>query len=141
MIPNFPFLGFPSYSRFPRNYYYGKPTVNFKNRPSAYPPREFSNNYTNSTNNNTSNNNTNHNNKNNNCYSNHLETKSKQTNNKVCSDSIEERCSNEYDQFINIFGFKLYFDDILILLILFFLYQEEINDSYLYIILIMLLVS
>ena len=118
MMPNFPFLGFPRYSRIPPNYYYGKPNINFKNRPSAYSPKDFLDN----------------------SCSNNVKKENKQTNN-VCSDFANDKSSNEYEQFINIFGFKLYFDDILILLILFFLYQEEVKDSYLYIILIMLLIS
>jgi len=46
-----------------------------------------------------------------------------------------------YNQFFEIFGIKLYFDDLLILALLFFLYKEEVKDSYLYIILFMLLLS
>ena len=122
MMPNFPFLGFPRYSRIPPNYYYGKPNANFKNRPSAYSPKDFLGN-----------------NLNNSC-SNNVEKENKQTST-VCYNSASDKSSNEYEQFINIFGFKLYFDDILILLILFFLYQEDVKDSYLYIILIMLLIS
>ena len=49
--------------------------------------------------------------------------------------------SHEYEQFINIFGFKLYFDDLLILTLLFFLYKEEIKDESLYIALILLLLT
>lgn len=40
-----------------------------------------------------------------------------------------------------IFGLKIYFDDVLILCILLFLYQEEIHDEYLFIALILLLLS
>lgn len=47
----------------------------------------------------------------------------------------------EYEEFINIFGFKLYFDDLLILALLFFLYKQEIKDDSLYIILILLLLT
>ena len=40
-----------------------------------------------------------------------------------------------------IFGIKIYFDDVLILCILLFLYQENIHDEYLFIALILLLLS
>lgn len=40
-----------------------------------------------------------------------------------------------------IFGIKLYFDDLLIIAILFFLYKEECTDDSLFIILILLLLS
>lgn len=40
-----------------------------------------------------------------------------------------------------IFGLKIYFDDLLIICILLFLYQEGINDEYLFICLILLLLS
>lgn len=48
---------------------------------------------------------------------------------------------NSSEQYFELFGIKLYFDDLLILALLFFLYKEEVNDSYLYIILLMLLLS
>ncbi len=42
---------------------------------------------------------------------------------------------------IEIFGLKIYFDDLLIICILLFLYQEGIHDEYLFIALILLLLS
>ena len=42
---------------------------------------------------------------------------------------------------INIFGFNFYTDDLLILAILFFLYSQKINDKFLYIALILLLIK
>lgn len=42
---------------------------------------------------------------------------------------------------ISVFGFKIYTDDLLILFILLFLYIEKVNDYFLYIILILLLLS
>ena len=47
--------------------------------------------------------------------------------------------SNNYEQIFNILGIKLHTDDLIILGLLFFLYQEKTNDIYLYIILLMLL--
>ena len=40
------------------------------------------------------------------------------------------------DGIIDIFGFKLHTDDILILLIILILYKEDVNDKFLFIILI-----
>lgn len=53
---------------------------------------------------------------------------------------------NEYlgdfnNNFFEIFGLKLAFDDLLIIAMLFFLYKEEVNDTYLYIALILLLLT
>ncbi len=45
------------------------------------------------------------------------------------------------DEYFEIFGLKLHFDDLLIICILFFLYQEDVKDTYLYISLILLLLS
>lgn len=43
--------------------------------------------------------------------------------------------------FFEIFGLKLYYDDVLLICLIFFLYQENIQDQYLMIILILLLIS
>ena len=43
--------------------------------------------------------------------------------------------------FFEIFGLKLYFDDILIICLIFFLYQEGVHDDYLFMALISLLLS
>ena len=43
--------------------------------------------------------------------------------------------------FFEIFGLRLYFDDILIICIIFFLYTEKVQDEELFICLIMLLLS
>lgn len=43
--------------------------------------------------------------------------------------------------FFEIFGLKLYFDDVLIICILFFLYKQEVHDEELFVCLILLLLS
>lgn len=48
---------------------------------------------------------------------------------------------NQDEVLFEIFGLKIYFDDLLIICILLFLYQEGINDKYLFISLILLLLS
>lgn len=57
--------------------------------------------------------------------------------------SIDSCFEDNYfsDEYFEIFGLKLHFDDILIICILFFLYQEDVKDTYLYISLILLLLS
>ena len=61
---------------------------------------------------------------------------------------IEESYNNSYkddeivqDEIFEIFGLKLYFDDILLICLIFFLYTEGVKDSYLFISLILLLLS
>ena len=52
-----------------------------------------------------------------------------------------QNIENNTEEFFEIFGLKLYFDDLLIIALLFFLYQEEVKDTYLYIALVLLLLS
>ena len=42
---------------------------------------------------------------------------------------------------LDLFGIKLYFDDVLILSLLFFLYKEEVKDEGLFLALVLLLIS
>ena len=51
-----------------------------------------------------------------------------------------EKCSENVD-FFEIFGLKLYFDDILLICIIFFLYNEGVKDQWLFVTLILLLLS
>lgn len=55
------------------------------------------------------------------------------------SENIEN--SEASEAFFEIFGLKLYFDDILIMCILFFLYTEKVHDDELFICLILLLLT
>jgi len=52
-----------------------------------------------------------------------------------------EKSIESSESFFEIFGLKLYFDDILIICILFFLYNEKVHDDELFICLILLLFS
>ena len=61
--------------------------------------------------------------------------------NKDCKVNNIENSQNDSEECFEIFGLKLYFDDLLIIALLFFLYQEEVKDTYLYIALILLLLS
>lgn len=55
-----------------------------------------------------------------------------------------ESCSNnpkKNDYWLDVFGIKLYYDDVLILSLLFFLYKEEVKDEWLFLALVLLLIS
>lgn len=49
--------------------------------------------------------------------------------------------TNDSDYFFELFGLKLYFDDILLICLIFFLYEEGVKDDELFISLILLLLS
>lgn len=67
----------------------------------------------------------------------------KQSNN--CSSenvkSSQNRSNTNDDYFFELFGLKLYFDDVLLIVLIFFLYQEGVRDDELFISLILLLLS
>lgn len=75
-----------------------------------------------------------------------LETKKEEkdsiTNSNEVSNTTNSRFDSSTDQAIfEILGIKLYLDDLMILGILFFLYQQNVKDEMLYIILFLLLFS
>lgn len=127
MMPFSPYFGSPYYRR-PQNHLHNLNSQNFYNQKKEPIPKDCSNNYS-QYNNCTNTNNFNNINNNDNSFVN------KHTISNCNTDS------HEYEEFINIFGFKLYFDDLLILALLFFLYKEEIKDESLYIALILLLLT
>ncbi len=53
----------------------------------------------------------------------------------------KEKCQSTDAPIFNLLGINLYFDDILIILVIFFLYTEHVNDPYLLITLILLLLT
>lgn len=54
----------------------------------------------------------------------------------------EKESRSSYDSpLFDIFGMQLYFDDVLIICLIFFLFQEGVDDEWLYIALILLLLS
>lgn len=55
--------------------------------------------------------------------------------------SVEEENKNEENSFFEILGMKLYFDDILLICLILFLYNEEVKDYSLFLSLILLLMS
>lgn len=54
---------------------------------------------------------------------------------------LHQEDRSEDESFFEIFGIKLYYDDILLISLIFFLYQEEVKDQYLFIALVLLLLS
>jgi len=49
--------------------------------------------------------------------------------------------STPFQECFEIFGIKLYFDDLLLICLIFFLYNEGVKDTFLFIALILLLIS
>lgn len=154
MTYNYPFWGFPSLRR---SYYYQRP--NYYN-PSYYRPNNAVSSHSNNLKNSNNNSCTNHpNNLNKSSNNNSSNTFNNNINNSSCSTKkeptsffdfpneskkVDFSCDdNFYDdtEFLNIFGFSLHIDDLLILVLLFFLYQEGVDDIYLYIALFLLLLS
>ena len=54
---------------------------------------------------------------------------------------LHQEDRGEEEEFFNLFGLKLYHDDILLMGLIFFLYQEDVKDQYLFFALILLLLS
>ena len=112
MILNYPSFGFPNYYRYNRGYY---PSVNkYYSRPSKCPT------------------------------SNSKEVSLPQGRSKNISEknfSCKDDNKVDDDKVFEIFGIKLYFDDILLICLLFFLYNEGVQDQYLFISLVLLLLS
>lgn len=62
--------------------------------------------------------------------------------NRNCIDKEDDKKNNEVDSpLFELFGLKLYFDDVLLLGLLFVLYSEGVDDTNLYIALVLLLLS
>lgn len=73
---------------------------------------------------------------------NHFTNYSKNANNKKSNKSTETSVSSEKDDTVfEILGIKLHSDDILLICLIFFLFKEGVQDEYLFISLILLLLS
>ncbi len=62
-------------------------------------------------------------------------------NSKIKSSNDFQNFEVEQEECFEILGLKLHFDDLLLIALLFFLYKEDVKDSYLYVALILLLLS
>lgn len=126
MMYNYPFFSFPTfrnYNYYPANYASRSPStlpkVNINNSNFKSKNRQSASNYKSNV-------------QNSDCEisQNSLNTGNKFSNSK-----------KEHDELFEIFGIKLYFDDILLISLIFFLYSEGVKDDYLFISLILLLLS
>ena len=63
------------------------------------------------------------------------------TNNITNYKDTKNSSKNNENYFFELFGLKLYFDDVLLICLIFFLYQEGVKDEELFISLILLLLS
>ena len=61
--------------------------------------------------------------------------------NKETFNSNTKKQSSNDTVWLDLFGIKLYFDDVLILSLLFFLYKENVKDDGLFLALVLLLIS
>lgn len=65
--------------------------------------------------------------------------------NSSCKSSNDSNINRDFDSnctpIFNLLGISIYFDDVLIVCILFFLYTEKVNDPFLFITLVLLLLS
>lgn len=59
----------------------------------------------------------------------------------LANEKNNSKSKSETNYFFELFGLKLYFDDILLICLIFFLYQEGVKDDELFISLILLLLS
>lgn len=69
------------------------------------------------------------------------EEKEKLEKQKAMQKQKEEEQQKKKQEYFEIFGLHLYFDDILIICLLFFLYQEGVQDQSLFLCLILLLLT
>lgn len=134
MMANYPFFGFPNYLNYMNNSvrpatppppnFARKPSrkENYKTTPHLQTPSP--NMHGNTTNMRQS-------------LNNHKESSNANYNTKNENSHID----SNGEPIINIFGISLYFDDILIICLIFFLYNEKVTDYYLFFVLILLLLS
>lgn len=72
---------------------------------------------------------------------NSVKSKSSSYKNNITKPKKEKTKQQESPPLFSFFGINLYFDDVLILCILFFLYNEKVNDPYLFFTLVLLLLT
>lgn len=126
----------------PRFPYMNMPFSYYRNYPRYPNPYDYSSYYAQSTNNKYHNNgsfsNNNNNNNNMNMNNNSSDNWSKHKNE---NENKNKSNSNDNNYLFDLFGIKLYFDDILILSLLYFLYNEGVKDEMLFMSLLLLLIS
>ena len=129
MMYNYPFFSFPYFRRYTYNpsMYYSRGTL-ATSKVKEYPP-EFSRGY----------------NKN---YKSSTKPKDDEKTTAKASygfnfldNFFKQSDRGEDESYFNLFGLKLYNDDLLLIGMIFFLYKEDVKDQYLFIALILLLLS
>lgn len=134
MMYPFPFFRFPFFRRPYNNYYpynnLHNQNINYKNNSqTTYSPSNFQeNNYT-------------KNQDNINFYNMNRKSNQNTISHLPNNDFINNINGENTEDSFDFFGLKLNSDDLLILALLFFLYKEDVKDTYLYIALILLLLS
>ncbi len=74
--------------------------------------------------------------------SHHYKNRESNSHNNIIETNFNNELNNDNDgEFIEILGIKLHQDDILLICLIFFLYQEGVKDEFLFIVLILLLLS
>ena len=143
MIPNYPLFGFPNYLKYTNNNNNRMPLgkrTNFTHNSQDFTTNGMKKNLNNIT---ISNKKINSNTK---TFSN-TTTKTNFSTNTLHDNTPQQKknCSENVNSvekpIINIFGINLYFDDILIICLIFFLYNEKVTDYYLFFVLILLLMT
>lgn len=155
MIYNYPYFGFPNYTKYmaqtyPYNYY----NNNFNRPNNSVYNNQFNNNSNNlqgSTFNQNSNSYNGRINKSNNAPFRNNQPNKKRNNKQLYNNKNSPKSPSNIKTFpssntdsaplFNLFGIQLYFDDILLICIILFLYNEKIEDNYLLIALVLLLLS
>ncbi len=144
MIPNYPYFGLPNYMRYMNPNFYPQQMPNSSNIQKAYSknnvqyrPHSQGNEFNNVSSQNNRKNSKFNSTDNKSSKSNYrdLNSKNKYTN------SSTANSQEPYSPIFNLLGLNIYFDDILIVCILFFLYNEHVDDPFLFITLILLLMS
>ena len=135
MMYNYPFSSFPYFRRYSSNpsMYYGR--TNFSSPKTYKNPSDFSKGYYNN---------------NSNLHTIKEEPKNSNTRNSTSNGSygfsflnnfFHQTDRDENESYFDLFGLKLYNDDLLLIGLIFFLYKEDVKDQYLFIALILLLLS
>lgn len=149
MMYNYPFFSFPHVRRYPSSYsnYYRNPSfyprTSINNatpqrsaslqRQPLYKKNSISKNTVNSSNSNVKKE-----------KSSSQKSKSNSSSNSGFSflnNFLHQEDRGDDEECFEVFGLKLYHDDILLICLIFFLYQEDVKDQYLFIALILLLLS
>lgn len=128
MMYNYPFFNFPSFRR-----YTYRPTERYV---SGYSPTQ-----NNPQNNHNPQNYSRKINRNQNNASQNSKSYNNVNSNPISNTSNDKKEFKDRQELFDFLGIKLYFDDVLLICLIFFLYNEGVKDQYLFISLIMLLLS